>query len=364
MFNYADSGTKAGSSPALFWLARRHKKPGLAAFEKQLLANHFSRLKSAGEKTVAPRSEKLNRQELLLGNLPDADLVYSNRFYALEIVWYPTGATEAAAPDTRRPALYRGATDVAFLSDKNSGVFVGLKGAGMPNNHAHLDAGSFVLDTPGVRWAADLGGDNYDLPGYFNMRENGKRWGYFRLGSPSHNVVTINGKNQRTPCRAPMSHFFADEKQNGAVVELSDAYREQAASVRRGVMVRSDCVRVQDEIVATKDGDEARWALMTRAKIEVRGSVARLTRAGKTMRARLVSPAGAEWRIESARPPTAVEKQNKGHAMLACRVAMRANEVTQIVVEFLPGPEAPSAGVAAPEKIIPLNSWPGELKNR
>ena len=159
-----------------------------------------------------------------------------------------------------------------------------------------------------------------------------------------------------------MVHFFTDEKQSSAVVELSDAYREQAASVRRGVTLRSGgVVRVQDEIVAAKDGDEARWALMTRAKIKLRGNTARLTRGGKTMCVRLLSPQGAEWKIESARPPTAVEKQNTGYAMLACRVAMSANETTQIVVEILSETEIRNTAVAGPEKILPLDSWPGKL---
>src|SRR5207253_1068316 len=38
--------------------------------------------------------------------------------------------------------------------------------------HAQLDAGSFVIDGARTRWVVDLGGDEYDLPGYF---ESGTR---------------------------------------------------------------------------------------------------------------------------------------------------------------------------------------------
>ncbi len=340
MFNYADSGAEPGSSPALFWLARRHGKNALAVFEKHLLSEHFSKLDAAANKANASHPGKLDRQELMLGNLPNADLVYSNRFYALEIVWYPPANLPDATSEKTRSALFRGATDTTFLSGRDSGVYVGLKGAGMPNNHAHLDAGSFVLDTPGTRWVADLGVDDYDLPDYFDMREGGKRWEYFRLGSLSHNVITINGQNQRTPCRAPITGFSEDENESLATVDLSDAYRQQAARVSRSISVSADgLVRVRDEIVASQDGDTARWAVMTDAKIKVSGNKARLLKNGKTMRARIVSPANAVWENESARPATAFEKQNEGFAMLACRVPMKAGASTEIIVEFSPAPE-------------------------
>ena len=46
----------------------------------------------------------------------------------------------------------------AFTPDAS---FLGVKG-GMPKyNHGHMDVGSFVFDADGVRWAEDLGSQNY-----------------------------------------------------------------------------------------------------------------------------------------------------------------------------------------------------------
>ena len=60
-----------------------------------------------------------------------------------------------------------------------------VKGGDNKAAHAHLDLGSFVLDAGGVRWAADLGTDDYDLPGYF---------------SASAGRITARGPKLTTPC--------------------------------------------------------------------------------------------------------------------------------------------------------------------
>ena len=51
-----------------------------------------------------------------------------------------------------------------------SAMFVGIKAGTNRVNHSHLDLGTFVLDALGQRWAVDLGGDNYNLPGYFGNK--------------------------------------------------------------------------------------------------------------------------------------------------------------------------------------------------
>ena len=52
------------------------------------------------------------------------------------------------------------------------------------------------MDAGGVRWAKDLGSDDYNLDGYWTMGVGGKRWTYYRLGSLSHNVPVLGNKNQ------------------------------------------------------------------------------------------------------------------------------------------------------------------------
>ena len=46
----------------------------------------------------------------------------------------------------------------------------------------------------------DLGGDNYNLPGYFGRQ----RWTYYRLRTEGHNTLTIDGANQALAAHAPL----------------------------------------------------------------------------------------------------------------------------------------------------------------
>jgi len=65
-----------------------------------------------------------------------------------------------------------------------------------PVDHNDMDAGSFVFDAAGARFALDLGYDNYGLLGYFSTAT---RYDYYRKSTAGHNTLQIDGANQR-PC--------------------------------------------------------------------------------------------------------------------------------------------------------------------
>ncbi|MBK9492384.1 MAG: heparinase II/III family protein [Haliscomenobacter sp.] len=54
-------------------------------------------------------------------------------------------------------------------------LWLGIKGGINGSEHSHLDLGNFELEAGGVRWAKDLGSDDYNLPGYWTMGVNGQR---------------------------------------------------------------------------------------------------------------------------------------------------------------------------------------------
>ena len=125
----------------------------------------------------------------------------------------------------------------------------GFKAGDNKTNHSHLDLGSFVLESDGVRWAVDLGSDDYDLPGYFGD----KRWSYFRLTNRSHNTATPGDLLQDTQATAPIVKFSGLGPRPFAVADLTAAYPGVAQRIERGVsMIRGARVLIQDDYTALR----------------------------------------------------------------------------------------------------------------
>ena len=121
-----------------------------------------------------------------------------------------------------------------------------------------------VMEALGVRWALDLGADNYNMPGYFG----GNRWTYYRLRAESHNTLVINsGKTSTSPDQnpkavAPIAKFESRPGRVIAIADLSAAYAGMAKQARRGIaLVDRRTVLVQDEVEAERPSDV--WWFMT-----------------------------------------------------------------------------------------------------
>ena len=233
---------------------------------------------------------------------------------------------------------FKGPVEIAAFrsawNDANA-LFISLKAGFNQVNHGHLDLGGFKLDALGQRWARDLGSDDYNLPGYWDKRPNGKRWDYYRLGSLSHNVPLLDNRNQDPLGKASIVKFHSGPSGGFAVVDMTSAYKERARHVVRGVAMVQDrkAVLVQDEFDLAKSC-EVTWGMTTDARIETEGSVAMLNLGQRKLRARILSPVGSVFSVESAerRPP---EKSNKGVNRLVIRVKDQKRDVT-VAVSFEP----------------------------
>jgi Heparinase II/III-like protein len=265
-FNYADSETVSAAKPVLFWFGERFDLPNCIAENHRLL-----RLR------------------------PDA-------LHPFDLLWYqPLPGVIPALPTAAR----FGRSEVFFAraawNDPES-VFVGLKAGSGQLDHAHLDLGSFVMDALGVRWAADLGADDYDLPGYWDSGTAGNRWKYYRLSNWSHNTLVLNGHLQDATAVTVISRSNLSESSPFGIVDLSAAYSRYAHSLSRGAALIDNCgVLIQDEIAWRPDRKPrvVRWQMMTDAEITLEGAEATLTKSGQFLQARILSPQGARFAIAS-----------------------------------------------------------------
>jgi hypothetical protein len=263
VFNYADAGTGLNPRPMQYGLARWFHDPALAYLARKV-ADWF--------KSASP----------------------------FDLLWYrPEGTARDVARLPRDQYFSR--IQVASLRSSwtdPDALFVGFKAGSNRANHSHLDLGSFVLDADGVRWADDLGRDDYNLPGYFGRL----RWTYYRLITAGHNTLTLDGQNQDPTAAAPIIAFHPREDEASAVADLTAAYAPAGAThVLRGIALRDRRrqILIQDEI-ETRTPVDAVWAMHTRASIAIApdGTHATLTQQGKTLSVRLLSPAGARFQAE------------------------------------------------------------------
>ena len=317
---YADVGVaRRHTSPMLFYLSRRYSDPLLAQWEHAQIDKHG-----------------LDHRHLL---------------------WY------VDRPEGEMPALdldreFRGPVPVAVFRSAwhdPDALFVGVKGGYNLVPHGHLDLGNFELDALGVRWAFDLGSDDYNLPEYFSMGVGARRWTYYRMHNRSHNVPTINDDVQWPLASATIVRFVSKPEGGHAVVNLTETYGRHASRAMRGVAMLEGrrSVLVQDEFDLRKSAEIA-WGFATAADIDLSNPrEARLTKDGKAMRVRLLSPEGAMFAEESAeqQPP---EKTNEGVRRLVMRYDAPKGETT-VRVQF--APEWPDGAEIADAPDMPIDSW-------
>jgi hypothetical protein len=272
------------------------------------------------------------------------------------IVWYvpaPTGKPAFRPLDW----CVRGPVEVAiFRSAWNDpdALFVGVKAGYNQVNHGHLDLGNFELDALGVRWARDLGSDNYNLPGYWDGKRGGKRWSYYRLNSKSHSVPLLGGENQDPMAKSSIAKYESNKSSALAIIDLTSAYEKFSSKTLRGVQLVQDrkAVLIQDEF-EIKEPCELVWAMTTDAKIDIlKDRHASLTLNGKELKARILSPIDAEFSVESAEqePPQAA---NKGVSRLLVRLPEAKGNV-RVAILLSPVWEK---GQVDSVRLIPLAEW-------
>ena len=292
-FNYADASPRAEAAAEMFWLARRYSDPVYAWDEQR-------HLKDAGD--------------------------------ALDLIWYQPRALTPRQAGWPLDAVFRG-VEVAFLRgdwEDPDAAFIGVKGGDNAANHSHLDLGSFVLDAGRVRWALDLGPDDYNLPGYFGPR----RWTYYRLRTESHNTLLIDGENQDPKAKARITGQHLSPKLSDVYIDLTGAYPGKLKRWVRGVaMGRRRYFAVLDTLSSFRPV-EVEWGMLTDASLEVKGNRALLSKNGWVLDAEVLFPAYTNFEVRPANPAPP-ENPNTGVRKLAVRLRNKVTQA-QILVGFTP----------------------------
>ena len=318
LFGHSDGEQAGHLEPALFWFARRLQKPDILSFQYKYLSEYL-----AGKKPLNVHNS-------------------GGRFLPLLVIW--AGNLEDRTLPKRPLAWYREGINplVVFRtswSDPDA-LFVALKGGSASAGHGHMDAGTFVLEADGVRWAEDLDKQDYHSVeskgiNMWNFAQDGARWTVFRINNYSHNTLTINGRLHRVKGRAGIIHFSGDAEDSHTVVDLTEIFSGQADKVVRGFKMLPDRqVLIQDELSGLKPDDLVQWTFVTRAEVSVDGCHALLKQEGKTLRITLASPDNGVFEVIPCDPPDdGFNAPNPGVSIL--RAHLRAPESGQLLIQVL-----------------------------
>ena len=283
MFNFSDCGRRRLYEPALYWFAKKLNTPALA---------------------TPPVSDE-----------------ETTRFLPLVALWWPDKGLPATktAPDLPLAWKGEGINPVAVFrsswTDPNA-MWLAVKAGAANANHGHMDAGSFVFEADGVRWAIDLGMQDYESleskgVKLWGRQQTSDRWKVFRLNNLSHNTLTIGGQLHRADGRAEFEKFFSSQ----CTVNLSPVFAGQATSVRRffwvhdtsgtihlkDTMIRSRTVDIEDTIEGVAPGTEIRWAMVTKAQVQFYDDDNYLskTESRKTGKSALLTLSGKQLRVRA-----------------------------------------------------------------
>lgn len=333
-FNFSDIGESGGIQPAMFWFAQKNGDPSLLWVERDRLLNE------------------------------DTHRHVQDRLLPAMMIWgkgIPIGSIQ---PPKATMWVGRGKNPVALMRTSwtdTSAIYIGMKGGAGNVNHAHMDVGSFVMDADGVRWAMDLGAQNYESleskgMNIFGRSQDAQRWTIFRYVNQAHNTLTINDQHQQVKGYAPITGHSSSRDFMSGVMNLSDVYKGSLASAQRGIaIVDGQWVVVRDEITAADTPAVVRWTLLTPAGVRITGPrTAELTKDGKKLIFRVDVPGDVTMKTwPTDPPPNSYDAPNPGTIRTGFELTIPAGSSTAITVSLIPE----KAAAIATKKIAPLATW-------
>lgn len=332
-YNWGDNDLTTSFSPAMVWFAEKTGDRSCLASEKRILAS-ANPFKGEGKK-ILPAAMIWGRK-VSFKDIPDP----------LRTCWF--GSSEGNSVAMMRSSW----------SDPDA-LYLGLK-LGSPNiPHGHMDVGSFVLESDGVRWAEEAGREQYaKVEAHGNIWRYGPnafRWKVFRLGTYSHNLVTVNDRQLISDGKAVFAKVSDNPAFSFAVSDLSSLYTG-LSKMERGVAIRDGKYAVVRDELTVSDGQDAsvRWSMLTSAAVQAGKDEIVLTQDGKTLCLKVKGPAGLTLKSWSADEGLEVwDSPNPGKSKVGFECTVPAGTSCSFEVLLIPGQAV--ASVDFPD--LPLKDW-------
>ncbi len=315
-FNYMDNSYEPESSSAPFWFYSKTQDPSVLCQQVSIL-----------QRDTAKKYLK-------------------DRVLPAMLIWGAGAPMEKAVAPQETFWAGRGNTPVCVMrsgwGDPNA-RFVGVK-LGLPSiNHGHMDVGSFVFEADGVRWAIDLGSEDYNTTetrgvDLWNMAQQSQRWDVFRYNNRSHNTLTFNDKLQRVNGSAQIIESASATARRFVKTDLTPVYAGQVDKVERTIsLVDNDYLLIEDEITAGKNYTRMRWTLMTRATPKILSdNTVMLEQDGKRCLLKIESETPIVWRFEKTPTVNTFDSPNPDVTMVVFDTDLKRGETQYVRAQLTP----------------------------
>ncbi|MBR5296471.1 MAG: heparinase II/III family protein, partial [Parabacteroides sp.] len=287
-FNYSDCGTKMSGFPAMYWFASKANDPSLLWSEKTFLSQGGSYIKDQYKPLM---------------------LIYGSHF-----------SLDQVTPPTEKVWTGRGRVPVVLVRtdwEKDKGCYLAIKGGEAHENHAHMDGGSFVFDALGVRWAGDLGLQDYHSLEKENLNiwdrtQTGDRWRVFRYHNTAHNTLTVNEKDHFVDGMVTFNQVYRKGNKLGGELNMAPLFGGALKkATREVVLINESYLQVTDRIQAANEAASVRWTMVTGATPkQIDKRTLELTQEGKRLKMVLDSPSSASFAILDNNSPHSYDAPN------------------------------------------------------
>lgn len=208
------------------------------------------------------------------------------------------------------------------------------------------DGGSFIYERDSVRWALDLGMQDYgSLERYgldiWNLGQGSDRWRVFRYGNMGHNTVSVLNSLHCVSGRAEITDTMASVSWKGVVVDLSGLLPQFGKVTRTACLDPEDNLYIEDVFESGDSPQTVVWRMNTEAVPEiVSEDVVRLTCRGHEMlvKFRTTSPFCLE--IRPAVPLAEYDAPNPGVTQVCLLMDTGIGTAERIEVRFRNGDNA------------------------
>ncbi|MGC9450481.1 MAG: heparinase II/III domain-containing protein [Oceanipulchritudo sp.] len=263
-------------------------------------------------------------------------------FYLVNLVNMPADLPPLQFP---RAWVIDGPAPVGVLRpETEEGMYLAAKGGSADDNHAHMDAGSFILEWRRIRWAVDPGKLDYTAveaaigaKGLWNRSQDSPRWELLAHNNFGHSALTVNGEKHLAEGRALVVSQDLDPEQPAFTFDLTSLYGGNLASAFRTFQRLSEnSIRITDDIVTTSATRTLTWQLVTLADVEPCATGAFLRQEGEQIELKVCSPDNFEIRVVPL-TPASIPYDLELPGLKCIEVQMIPNEEKNSIVVELAG---------------------------